>query len=486
VATELEYIRHAVSVDFTHDPVDVRYGFWSVELPRDWVSSTDGLERFLKGDAPLSAVELREPEAANLVGLLRVAGCLTSPRKESYALREVRSLFEPLCISWHAHYYDHPLWSRIREGRISRNALVAWVVHNYHLSQSAGVTAARCATRAQRPDVKRLFLESAIEEYSHCREYYRIDDSRIGITAAEALEYVHLPASLAFDQQMFRLAEDDWLAHILVGYFQESTSSYFTQCAEFYDGVEKRFDLAGFFDGWKGHIRLDLDFGHASAFADALESDESVSLQQVEASFKNAAVTVQFLIAALDEILAEDREDDRIVLRRPVSLKGATGLEERRPLDFGSVSVKGFVESELADACCRALSYAQTEAQLLSLGRLVEIAAPLLARRYDVATWCVPDMQTTAIVNFVREAATNPAEFVSCLAHLLTQIEEGSADSLWIQRGDCRAEIARLAESCRTSSLQSERLATRLVQFDELFDEPDRRTISSIEVDILR
>ena len=53
-----------------------------------------------------------------------------------------------------------------------------------------------------------------------------------------------------------------------------STSSFFPQCVEFYDEVEQRYGIPGFFDGWKGHIRLDLDFGHASAFGDALESDE--------------------------------------------------------------------------------------------------------------------------------------------------------------------------------------------------------------------
>src|ERR1043165_1265570 len=215
----MEYLRETVRVSQLADAISVLHVFWSIDLPRDWAESTPGMLKFLSGVEPISSVSTKDAETSNVLGLLRLARCVTTPLKDEYQLSEVRDLFISLCISWHGHYYSHPLWTRLREATLSRNALVAWIIHNYHLSQSAGATAARCATRESRKEVKRVFLESAIEEYSHCREYYAVAGSRLGISTQDVQIAVPLPANLAFDQQMFRLAEEDWLAHILVGYF---------------------------------------------------------------------------------------------------------------------------------------------------------------------------------------------------------------------------------------------------------------------------
>jgi hypothetical protein len=184
------HLRESVDVTFGEESLELQHAFWSLRLPRDWLDRTRGAEQFFRKVAPVAAVDTKDPETGNVLDLLQLAGCLTAEHRDSYALHEVRDLFEPLCITWHAIYYRHPIWQQLREGRLSKNALLAWILHNYHLSRSAGVTAARCATRSSRPDIRRLFLESAREEYSHCEDHYNVRDPRLWISESEAQHYV--------------------------------------------------------------------------------------------------------------------------------------------------------------------------------------------------------------------------------------------------------------------------------------------------------
>lgn len=516
----MDYLRHDVSVVPSTHFVGLRFGYWSLDLPRDWVSSTDGLSAFLAREAPLSSVDVRSAEASNVAGLLRIAGCLTVEDRPQYTLAEVRTLFVPLCISWHARYYGHPLWARLREGRASRNALVAWILHTYHLSQSAGVTAARCVACSTRPDVKRLFLESAIEEYSHCRDYYGLADPRLGLPSDAVRCLVPSAANLAFDQQMFRLAEEDWLAHVLVGYFQESTASYYDDCASFYDEVARRYALPGFFEGWKAHMRLDLDYGHASAFGDALASDEEVSGARVRASLANAALTVQWLVRALDAIDRDERDDAVVVTRRELATDGGdtaanamfgrhgsapdlralarartarelvdmvneAGLVPGSAPPFLTPDRQAFVAAELGASCCRALSFASSEAQLLALGRLTERSARAQRAKVDSAVWCAPDAIAAAAMNFLREAAARPGEFATALLLTLEWLRTDSADAAALD-GEFLGQARRLADDTPVDARETGRLATRLMQLCELWHEPESAAAAAIAVDVIR
>ena len=361
------------------------------------------------------------------------------------------------------------------------------------IPQLAGEPLRGRATRETRKDVKRVFLESAIEEHSHCREYYAVADTRLGVSTEDVKRSVPLPANLAFDHKCL-----DWQRkiglHTSVGYFQESTANYYSQCERFYEIVESNYGLPRFFDGWKGHIRLDLDYGHASAFGDALESTEHVSAAQLRGSLTNAAITVQTLVAALDQILACDRADGAIILRLPQDDSGAFGdgghqaFVSSQVLNsiINSAEQIDFLNADLAESCCRALSYASTEGELVSLGRLVELSAQHLQRKVGTSSWFVPDMVAASIANFIREASIYPRELGLSLLYLLDRVNRNRNSSLWILEPAARAELHALVNSTNPIGVMSLRAATRLMQFAELLDQTPSLETERIRVDILR
>ena len=519
----MQYLRKSVAVDYRADCVVLNHAFWSLQLPHRWVSATPGLEQFLSGCAPTSVVATHSPEVTDVLFLFQAAGLLTVPHKNAYSLREVKDLFEPLCTTWHARYYSHPVWKRLRGGELSRNAFVAWVLHNYHLSRSAGITAARCATRCERPDIRRVFLESAIEEYPHCEQYYLIDDPRLGLSRTQVEEYVPLASSLAFDQQMLRLAEEDWLAHVLAGYLQESTASYFDQCSIFYQEVEKRYGLDGFFSSWKSHICLDLAYGHANAFASALDREELLASSQVETSLQNVLVVAQLLVQALDDIVLQDRNDERVVLRRPVTgLKESlrdnalltsykpkpeswdlshcrtmadllkvmeqTGILwpqclERRPL---TEPEQTFLECEMATALCRGLSYTRGHQAVLRFGRLVERAAKRIAQRADASTWSVPSSWAAKIANFLKELAIQPLELIALLRHYCACSERLGVGIPFLASLEAIQDIEQLLSSYPLDANRLVSVVLLILQFNELWASVGEEGFQNLEVDIFR
>jgi len=299
--------------------VTLKHSFWELELPRCWVSKFPQLQDFFDRKIPAQDIDALDPELCGVLTLLGVQGCLSYPDDRSYyTLEQVKELFASLCSQWYGRYYAHPLWQKLRAGSLSRNALVAWLLHNYHVSRSAGMSDARCATRFLRSDLRPRFARNALEEFSHYDDYYFVRHPNLSLADAEVKAYVHLPSSLAFDQQMLRMADDDWLGHVLVSFFQESTVRFFDDCKTFYALVEQNYDIPGFFAPWKQHIELDLKYGHADNFGTILSSDYEIPKSHLIRSLRNAWFTFEYLIGGLDEVLEQDVWGNTIYLRMPI------------------------------------------------------------------------------------------------------------------------------------------------------------------------
>src|ERR1043166_200513 len=450
----MRQLRSSVSVSNGDNSVDLQHGFWNLSFPSDWVASRPDLAAFLNGKCSFGQLEASDPKVQNVLALLDVTGCLTAEKRDQYSYAEVGLIIERMAIEWHALYYSHPLWDLLRNGSIGRNGFVAWVLHNYHLSRSAGATAARGAIRSPHAEIRHLFLESALEEYSHCEEYYCIDDDRLGVSNRDCRACIPLPSSLAIDQQMHRLAESDWLGHVMVGFFQESTASYFKKCCEFYSLVESNYGLPGFFESWKQHILLDLKYGHASAFKDAIDGmSGAVSLEALQHSLSEAAMTVHFLISALDEIVREDAFSRQVMLRAPIerldvdfdsnpllrrfrpvdwmqmgpvqsSINGVARVsecmipkEESVPLSEWNAEEVSFLVSAIAFATLIALSHSQSHEEVVGLGKIVEYLQAMLGKPIEHSPYSSKSPRALAIANFLTEEARHPPGY--CVTVLL-------------------------------------------------------------------
>ena len=63
---------------------------------------------------------------------------------------------------------------------------------------------------------------------------------------------------------------------------------------------------------------LDLNLSHAGRLSDVLDSDELCKREDLMESMKNAWFTFGFLLDGLDDVLAQDRNDDIIRLPLPI------------------------------------------------------------------------------------------------------------------------------------------------------------------------
>jgi hypothetical protein len=189
----------------------------------------------------------------------------------------------------------------------------------HRLSRSAGNSSARFATRCSNAALRKHFYRETLEEYSHFSDYYHLRHPAINLPDAIIDSYVQLPSSLGFCQQMLRTAESDWLAYVLIAYFQESTVHFASDCREFYHQVETRYDIKGLFDPWMKHIELDIEYCHAHSLESVLDSDERIPIDCVRRSLTAAWFAFPFLVLALDEIVREGRHGGTdIRLRLPL------------------------------------------------------------------------------------------------------------------------------------------------------------------------
>ncbi|TGD78235.1 hypothetical protein [Hymenobacter wooponensis] len=502
----MEYLRKSVVVHEKLETIYLDYAFWQFQVPKRKLDTVEGMNDFVAKRYLASIVDINDTEVANLLNLFKEIGMFAHKRKEIYKLYEVLEVFEIMSTIWHALYYSHPIWDKLRNGELSESGFIAWVLHNYHLSRSAGVTASRCAAFSSRPDVRKVFLESALEEYPHCEYYYMINDKRLGITSDDVKNYVPLPSSIAIDQQMLRLAEDDWLAHIMVAYFQESTASYYKQCCDFYNQVETSYNLPGFFESWKGHIQLDIGYGHASAFTDILKSQEPISGKKVESSLKNAALAVQFIVDALDDILKLNMATDNLILRKPVSIlsenaydnfnDGISATEVLSKLKSKDIFT-GFIfdktrkisceeveciKIEIAFAMCRALSYSKRHDEILYIGKLLEANRPLIELRNNLDVVVPITNWAAGVSNFLRELALIPSHFVIGLSLVCLNLKEMGFNYKEIEGGNDYNSISYLMNFYKFSESEASLIVNEMVQLQELWFKNISTKI--IEVDV--
>jgi hypothetical protein len=513
------FLRNSVLVSKRNDHVALRHSFWELELPKGWVDSVPELWEFLAHRVPAQQlVGNGNAELSGLLELLKQQGCLSFPAdREQYSLSEVQELFVHLCAQWYREYYSHPLWQRLRNGSLGVNALVAWLIHNYHVSRSAGMSDARCAVRLPRPELRSRFAQNALEEYSHCDDFYFVNHPRLSISDNDVKSYIHLPSSLAFDHQMLRMAEDDWLGHVLVSFFQESTVRFLEDSKRFYQTVEEKYQLEGFFASWQQHIELDLQYGHASNFALILSAAHNVSKTDLLRSLKNARFTVDFLISALDEILSEDIRADRIFLRLPIRnalldsdqtsilapyaqhisfprqleaqqaeqlYNSLTEIGLASPHAYGKQSLssdRDFLLSDLTISVYKALSYADEHDLIILFGRLAEDAMLTLesCSAEDLSRPPLPNSyRARALANFLSEQATKPELFAFLLLHL----SEVDPDCTPVKNKG-KSLLRRFFSTCQTTSASNSLYITRLIQLNEFYAQACSHSPAIKEID---
>jgi hypothetical protein len=499
------FLRRGVRVSENDQAVSIDNSMWSIDIPREWVERAPGFRELLRRERPVESLSRETEGLAGIIEVLRSQGCFSFPDdRPSYTLREVREVFNAVAARWYRDYYAHPLWDALRSGSISRSGLAAWAIHNYHLSRSAGMTDARCAVRFPNQALRGAFLRSTLDEYSHCDDFYFVRHQNLNVSDDEVKSYVHVPNSLAFDQHMFRTAEDDWLGHVLVSYFQESSAAFYAQCREFFRSVEGRYEIPGFFRSWEEHIRLDLKERHANHFYAMMESDEPLGAREVHRALRDAWFTYVYLLHALDDVLreAETGSDGEIRLRSPIRdgrlapdtnsllhryrsrlggearVGGATALELYERL--AALGVAGpppgresgrrmaaaddstYLGRDLVLTIYKAMSYCSRHEEVMLFGRLAERGADLLAA--DGTAVLRPDSpEAMAVANFLWEAATRPEQ----LPLLLYQV---AASTQLLQAGQ-RELLRDHLHADRISSELADRATTSLLQLNELLDD---------------
>jgi len=160
------FLRKGVKVIIDIDSLKIQGPLLEVSLPRGWADNYPELWALLDRRIAKQKIVSPDNELQAVLTLLETQGYFsTFEDKAIYSLREVKALLESVSLQWYARYYSHPLWQSLRDGSLSRNSFVAWLIHNYHISRAAGITSARFTTRAPRLDLRKAFQSDVLEEY---------------------------------------------------------------------------------------------------------------------------------------------------------------------------------------------------------------------------------------------------------------------------------------------------------------------------------
>ena len=493
------YLREGVDVAFLDDKVKITYALWEVTLPSAWVFSHPTVKGLLERTCTLNEVA-SDPQAVAFRRLLEVQGCFIPVRKLSYTLSEIRELFAPLRSSWYAIYYAHPIWERLRSGSATQNELIAWLIHNYHISRTAGVVAARMASMGKSPQWKQFFQQDALEEYWHCDKFYFIDAPALCVSSQSVKSYVPLPSSTAFEQHTLRLAECDSLGHLLTAYFQESSIAFEQDSNRFYQDVEASYKIPSFFQRWKQHIRIDLEQAHAEGLGNLLESDAIIDASSFETALRNAWLSFFFLLTSLDDIYRERHNASKVLLRLPITdgifeLEKTSLLRENHSLKSTAICIfddlqslyiwyirecstlsihtkyvkpvtdLGYLHDGLSLASFRALGFARSHDEILVCGRSAKLFSTA-----DASINSLPESPwSIAVVNYILEMTVSPMLWVLCISLLLERIR--SHCQVTSQIGWSIDQLFFLDEFRSTvwlSSKESDHSITILLQLDEL------------------
>jgi hypothetical protein len=408
------WLRPEVSIKSNDQGDSIRFAHWEVRLPRGTLSSPS-LQAAMSRSVPVSRRQ-DDPELAGLLALLDAQGCFRRVEAlDACSMRDFRRRFDPLRSRWSAEYYTHPLWNRLREGHASRNELLAWVVHNYHISRVAGAAAARCASRPYSQEIRRRFLEDTFDEYWHVNAYYFVRHPGLELNDEEVRQYVPLSGSRAFELLTLQVADRDPLGHLLIAYFQESTAIFVDDCVAFYRSVEQAYGLRGFFDNWVAHMNLDINEGHAAGLAQLFDSDRIVTPEEQLCAVRSAYMAFRTLQLSLDEVLEQVRPDETLDVRSPDAY--IANAPVRRVMAFSAnwMDLRADLQGAVLQAALACLGRTLQHEPLMLLGRLCQILCP--AGPADLSVHAT-SIWTGAIGNLLLERIADPGALALLLSSL--------------------------------------------------------------------
>jgi len=479
----------------------MRHSIWELELPAEFVAREPQFRSFLERRACIREITSQNSGMVDLVRLMVGQGCVTyDGTKDAYSLTELDYVFRALIFRWYGGYYAHPFWNKLNSCQVSIPQLFGWMLRTYHLSRSAGMTAARGSVYSTSPAARATFFKSAIEEYSHCEDYYLPKHPVFGLDERWIKKLIPFAASTAFDQQMATIAEDDWLAHAMVAFFQEYTAAFREDSFRLYDMLSAAYGLGDFFDGWKRHIGYDVNHNHAEEFEELLSGVESFPRSSILCSFDAAAMTVEYLIAALDELLsigtAVDLREFRVspelatagatrtTLLGGVLLEAVNGKSNwneicntvvhivsdaagsRKKEILGAIR-RTLAGSELIHLLLRALARCYEHDQIMLIGAILEIADRDLSARSITPSFS-GSIGERALNNFLRECSTQSKDFTFLL--LICSKLARQSDSGDESESNILDRIGRIIENhlVTTGAEDWPRVAALGIQFGEL------------------
>lgn len=408
VELEARRLRPEVVLKQTAEGIHLQFAHWEVHLPQEALERVPILHQLLaeRGFSPRHHLDR---ESASVVALLDAQGCFTPEPVHVLRLRDLLQRFQPIRSLFYSEYYNHPAWDVIRSGQASQAQLVAWVIHNYHVSRSAGVIAARMASRTTTERLKSFFREDALEEFWHCDQFYFVDDPNLRFDAEAVKSYVPLPASTGFEETALRAAGESWIGHLLIAYFQESSIVFRDDSEEFYDAVESKYGLKNFFAGWRRHMTLDLDHGHADGLRDLLDSDQAVSVSEAARGLRSVQLAHFFLVRALDQIQGQEGSALlHVESRQPAGLmrrQSASTAALKNPVRH-SPDLARLLLDALGEAAFHCLAFARSHDEIIGAGKFAasqkEPTVPVgTAEMNGINPWLV------AVRNFLLERATS-------------------------------------------------------------------------------
>lgn len=405
-------LRPEVTVRDLGAEISIAFAHWQVHLPMDATTADDGLRELLAG-APAD-VSKASGTSRGIIQLLAAQGCFLPHLPDALTARQALKLFQPIRSQLYAQYYRHPEWQRIRNGEASKGELAAWMVHNYHVSRSAGVIAARAGSFSVDGETRAFFQQDSLEEYWHCESFYFVKQAAIELNASDVKRYVALPASTGFEEHALRAAEEDPLAHLLIAYFQESSIMFRQDAERFYSDVEKQYGIGGAFGGWRRHMTLDLDHDHAGELESRFDDTTPLSAEAVRSSIQKAHYAQYFLLKALDQIADFKGTSDGVTERQPEHLVLSPVPKIR--LDRASAD---FLLHSLRDATFRSLAFARSHDQIIATGRLASKVDKALAdinERKEAGPWLV------ACRNFLVERSIDAGVYLPLACWLIGQL----------------------------------------------------------------
>lgn len=456
------FLRESVLVDSNSSGVELRFSVWSIELPRSLLESSKKISAFFRREISSSALNDESDHVRNLLALLSYQGCLVPEcNKDVYQLEEIKALYISFCNESYGRYYAHNLWASMRADVIPVSTIRQWISRTYFLSRFAGVTASAASQNGPTHEIRSAFLKSAVEEYSHCEDYYlppsALFSSDLGYTKGIA----PAPCFVAFDQQMLRIAQEDWLAHLFIALFQERTAQFKDGAHRLYLRVEEQLGMPGMLDGWRTHISFDEENSHEDDLGRLFEQQIEIPYEQLQDAFDEASLTVDLLIDGLDTVLHLGKSginpracavanllkschlegvrsllgvsDYTIKARTPSDLvTEITRLIEITPAGLSFLSTATVLFHHQIECCSvahltRCLENCETHDQVISIGKILETAIQC-GLKYEPVPSALKKANRV-VWNYFAYKTKRPSEFTLALFLLFSLLEAASRQS---------------------------------------------------------